>query len=153
MNALESRPNDFKLITPSKYIVQRLSRVKHLWVKLPIRIPSIPEDVVVMDACCWCLLLLVLLKGSGSWAAPMSGWIILFVPISVEQDSALFLFEAGRNATGLTMFTELWNIIVELSHQYHQAIGCPTVFIILSELDKLRKIRNWSARCLISYWS
>ena len=49
LNALESGPNDFKLITPSKYIVGKVGEVKLLRVlwgnELPIRISRIP-------ACC-----------------------------------------------------------------------------------------------------
>ena len=57
MNALESGPNDFKLITPSKYIVGKVVGSNCYELELPIRISTIP----VVDTCLVLLLLLLLL--------------------------------------------------------------------------------------------
>ena len=102
MNALESGPNDFKLITPSKYIVGKVVGSNCYELELPIRISTIP----VVDTCL-VLLLLLLLWGSvvADSGDPLSAWLQLLALVWSEAEQE----GEGRNATGRSTVSEVCN--------------------------------------------
>ena len=103
MNALESGPNDFKLITPSKYIVGKVVGSNCYELELPIRISTIP----VVDTCLVLLLLLLLLWGSvvADSGDPLSAWLQLLALVWSEAAQE----GEGRNATGRSTVSEVCN--------------------------------------------